>query len=69
MSKLLTVLAFASLAGCATCRDHPVACAVVGAVIIGGAVAALDTRHSDRDRQFQPRQSPCQPEGITPCAK
>jgi hypothetical protein len=35
------LLVTAALACCATCRLHPVACTVAGAVVIGAAVAVL----------------------------
>jgi hypothetical protein len=34
-------LALTLLAGCATCRDHPAACAVAGAVVAGSTVAIV----------------------------
>ena len=38
------------LGGCATCREHPVACAVsVGTVVVAGSILATDkAKHPDR---------------------
>jgi hypothetical protein len=42
MKTLLAIVAALAVSGCATCRDHPVACAVVGAVVIGSIAASID---------------------------
>ncbi len=65
----LTSLALAALifAGCATCERHPIACGVVGVVVIGGAVAALD--HHGHHSEPPNRTSPCAPLPITECAQ
>ena len=45
-SVLATVAICLSIAGCATCRENPTACAVAAAgVIVGGCILA---RHHDR---------------------
>ena len=44
-NRILTRLAVLALSGCATCREHPVACAAVGAVLVGSAVALIAHRH------------------------
>lgn len=46
MTKILSLLALLSLAGCATCVSHPVACSVGGALIVGSA--AVSFRHDDQ---------------------
>lgn len=33
------------LAGCQTCREHPVACAIGSAVVVGTAIALADQHH------------------------
>jgi hypothetical protein len=37
--KALTLIALITLSGCATCREHPIAC-TVGVAIIAGSIAA-----------------------------
>jgi hypothetical protein len=41
---LVAALASLSLAACATCRDHPVACGV-GVAILAGSIAATAAAH------------------------
>ena len=44
--KTLILILSLSLAGCATCRENPTACAIAAAgVIVGGCILA---RHHDR---------------------
>lgn len=42
LMRLIGVLAAASLAACATCRDHPVACGIGAALVAGSIAASLD---------------------------
>jgi hypothetical protein len=44
-SAILASAVFSSLTACAVCERHPAACAVVGAIVIGGAVAAIEAHH------------------------
>jgi hypothetical protein len=55
MRALIAFIVSIALAGCATCREHPVACGV-GSVLVAGAVAGsiVATRHSDSQHQHQP---------------
>ena len=46
MTKILALLLALSLAGCATCANHPIACSVGGAIIVGSAAASF--RHDDQ---------------------
>jgi hypothetical protein len=41
-----------ALGGCATCRDHPVACGIAGAVVAGSIAATIESNRGDhRDPQ------------------
>jgi hypothetical protein len=33
------------LSGCATCREHPVACTVAGVIVAGSLAASFEHRH------------------------
>lgn len=41
------------LGGCATCRDHPVACTVAGTIIVG-SIATVAYNYSQHDRRSAP---------------
>lgn len=44
--KLLTSLVLLStLSGCATCREHPLACSMVGALVVGSVAATIASQH------------------------
>jgi hypothetical protein len=47
--KYLTLCALLALAGCATCREHPVACAVGSALIVGSIAATIELRKDSHD--------------------
>lgn len=38
-----------ALGGCATCQQHPTACAIGGAIVVG-SIAASYGRHDDQNR-------------------
>ena len=48
LTSLIAVCALAS--GCATCGNHPVACSVASAVIIGSVAATVAANSSDRNQ-------------------
>ena len=57
MKTIIAVVLFAAVSGCATCRQHPVACAVeVGVFVAAGAVVAYEAQHRGR----APRPLNCQ---------
>lgn len=37
-----------ALGGCATCRQHPVACGIAGAVIVGSIAASVQHHHDQQ---------------------
>lgn len=43
------------LAGCATCAQHPVACSIGGALIVGSVAASIELRHDHRHSQGVPQ--------------
>lgn len=53
MRALIVILAALALSACATCREHPTACAIGSAVIVG-SVAATIAAHSDSRGHVQP---------------
>jgi hypothetical protein len=62
------LLTAALLSGCATCRDHPTACAVGTAVVVGSVAAfAASHDHHEPERSITPRYPMCQPQGPAPC--
>lgn len=68
--RMLGLVAVLSISGCATCRDHPVACSVAGALVFGSVAIAVANHNPDSGRDpIRERMSPCEPQGITPCAK
>ncbi len=69
--KIAVTLIALTLCGCTTVgnfvTNHPVATAV-GVAIVAGSIAASANHHSHADSPTRiPRQSPCQPQGLTPC--
>jgi hypothetical protein len=54
-----------ALAGCATCRDHPVACGVVSAVMVG-SIAATIVANEHAHHPGAPTRIVCNP-GVTAC--
>lgn len=58
--KSLFLIFFALIAsGCQLCREHPVACAIGGAVIVGSVAAIVEHQHDvSNDRQIAPGGSP-----------
>ena len=61
-SRRLALLAVAlslTLQGCATCREHPAACAIVGAIVVGSVAATIE---NNRGGHRQPPTGPlCAP--------
>lgn len=44
--KLLTGLVLlATLSGCATCREHPIACTMIGTLVVGSVAATIASQH------------------------
>jgi len=45
--KFLTGIVILStlLGGCATCREHPVACSMIGALVVGSVAATIASQH------------------------
>lgn len=66
MKTLIACALVLALSGCATCRDHPVACSVGGAIIAGSIAASiLANDHHHRD-VTAPHRIACDP-GVTAC--
>jgi hypothetical protein len=55
--KAFLIAALLLLGGCATCREHPVACTVAGA-IVAGSVAATIEQHHHAEPGSRPEQLP-----------
>lgn len=51
MKTLGVLVLISTLAGCATCREHPVACTVAGAIVVGSVAASV--QHHDQAAQVQ----------------
>jgi hypothetical protein len=50
--KVITAIALAlSLGGCATCSQHPVACSIGGAIIVGSVAATVAANSSDHHQR------------------
>jgi hypothetical protein len=47
-AKILALAALIALGGCATCQQHPVACTIVGAVVVGSVVATIEANEHHR---------------------
>lgn len=65
--KHLSILILALIAtGCMTCREHPVACSIGAALLVGSAAATLEHHHDQmHERQIAPGGSPqCR---LAPC--
>lgn len=45
--KMLTGIVILStlLGGCATCREHPVACTMIGTLVVGSVAATIASQH------------------------
>lgn len=65
--KSAIVLGTLLLAGCATCRDHPVACAAITGVVAASVVLSIDHHRGDPSDPLHRRMSPCEPIGVTQC--
>jgi hypothetical protein len=44
--KIFSLAALLALSGCATCQQHPIACSVGSAVIVGSAAAMIAAHRS-----------------------
>lgn len=53
MKTIAILLLTLCAAGCATCQQHPVWCAV-GAAVVVGSIAASVERHHDQHRGYDP---------------
>jgi len=53
------------LCGCALCRTHEVACGAVAAT--AATSIALSLGSGQKHARVTRHQSPCQPQGVTPC--
>jgi hypothetical protein len=62
------IAALISISACATCQQHPVACAVGSAVIVGSIAVALEHHHDQQthDRQIAPSVGPECRNGVCP---
>lgn len=47
LSVASPILAFCLLSGCATCREHPLACSVAAAVVVGSVAATLNAHERE----------------------
>jgi hypothetical protein len=47
----LAVALFLSISACATCREHPVACAIVGAIVVGSVAATIENNRHDQQQR------------------
>jgi hypothetical protein len=56
MKRIFCVFIALSLSACATCHEHPVACAIGGAIVIGSIAAAAEHSH---DQRVAPRALNC----------
>lgn len=54
-----------TLCGCATCRDHPTACAIGGALIAGSITASI-LANDHHHHAAAPTRIACDP-GVTAC--
>jgi hypothetical protein len=64
--------ALLALSGCATCAQHPIACSIATAVVVGSIAASMQHHHDQQNqatyqRTFTQHLSPCSPQGVTPC--
>ena len=56
------------LSGCATCRQHPVACSIGGAFIVGSIAASVDHGGGGgNQRATAARRGMCAPQGGASC--
>jgi hypothetical protein len=65
MKAALLALVLA-LSGCATCQQHPTACAIAGAVIAGSIAATVVANDHHHHGAAGPRRVACDP-GVTAC--
>jgi uncharacterized protein YceK len=60
---LVALAAAQVISGCATCREHPAVCTVVGAVIVGSVAVAV-AQHGSGTSRMAPGQASI---GAPPC--
>jgi hypothetical protein len=62
------LVVMSTISGCATCREHPVWCAVGSAVVVGSIAAVAEHHHDQQahDRQIAPGGSPQCRSGVCP---
>lgn len=66
MKTILTLSILLLTGGCATCRNHPIAC-TVAATVVAGSIAATAYHYSEHDRR-RPTYGPCKTEdGVIGC--
>lgn len=70
MKLLIALIVSIALTGCMTCRDHPLACSIAGAIVVGSVAATVAANSSDRDhaRSITAHYGACVPQGAAPCA-
>lgn len=62
MRKATVLIAALSMAGCMTCREHPVACAIGTGIVVGSVAAIVEHQHDQHDRRVGPTSGPlCAP--------
>ena len=70
VAKYSSAFLLALLAGCATCREHPVACSTAVAVIAGSVALAVHRERGERQAivpfQRDPRGPMCRPSPTGP---
>jgi hypothetical protein len=50
--KIAGLFALLLLGGCATCREHPVACTVASAIMVGAIAVGVHNSHNDSTHTF-----------------
>jgi len=66
VALLLVALTFG---GCTLCREHPMACTIGGAIIVGSIAASIDHDgdNSQTSRSITPHRGVCAPQGSAAC--
>jgi hypothetical protein len=54
MKRMFLICAMLSFGGCTMCREHPVACAIGSAVIVGSIAAIAEHQHDERRAHVDP---------------
>jgi hypothetical protein len=65
---VLAAVLLISLSACATCREHPAACAIVGAIVVGSIAATIENNRHDQQSARSIMRTPgpqiCPPSGC-----